>query len=679
MKGRRYLALAALLVLSVAQAGPDLALTTQLDRLTGEGWQVHGVELTFKGPALGQGRLELRAERLELPQITLSTLRLDCSALELAPDRLTCAGGRLRAQAPGSRALDAEAGFSYSAAGHLTFSLDKLALAGGRVGAQGQVDAVGWSLTLNGERLDAAALAELLQPLLTFPITGNRGRIDGQVTVAASAAEPVNVGFKLGAKGLAWSAGGGRYAAEGLDATLEGRWRGAGRFSGNLNLEAGQAYLDPVLLDLSEARPLSVRLSGRLEEQRLELDIGELRHGHFLALGGRLTLDLEQGQLADLELNLEQARLPTVYRRYLQTPLTGTVLGDLTTDGLVRGRLVLDDRGLKELDLRLAAVNVEDGQGRFGAQGLDGRLAWGRGESPRRSELSWRQGHVYRIDLGPANLALESRGGAFWLPGIQRLPVLDGTLVIERLEGQGLGSGAAEFQFDGQLHPVSMGALSAALDWPPLAGKLSGVIPGVRYRDGVLEVGGALLTRIFDGDITFTRLRLEDPLGIAPRAYAEVDIRDLDLETLTRAFDVGKISGKLEGRIDGLVLGDWQPVAFDARLYTPPGDHSRRRISQRAVQAISALGGANAAAVLSRGFLSLFDEFNYRRLGIRCRLARGVCEMNGVAPAPQGGYYLVEGQGLPRIDVIGYTRQVDWAELLARLQAAMHSEGPVIQ
>jgi hypothetical protein len=127
-----------------------------------------------------------------------------------------------------------------------------------------------------------------------------------------------------------------------------------------------------------------------------------------------------------------------------------------------------------------------------------------------------------------------------------------------------------------------------------------------------------------------------------------------------------------------LHLEGWQPIYFDAGFATPEGDLSRRRISQRAVANISALGGPGATAALSRGFLNLFESFRYRRLGIRCRLADGICEMGGVAPAGEG-YYLVEGEGLPRIDVIGYHRRVNWQELLSRLQAASRSGKPVVK
>ena len=150
---------------------------------------------------------------------------------------------------------------------------------------------------------------------------------------------------------------------------------------------------------------------------------------------------------------------------------------------------------------------------------------------------------------------------------------------------------------------------------------------------------------------------------------------------MTGAFSFGRITGRLSGRVDGLRLFNWSPVAFDARLYTPPDDRSKHRISQRAVENIGSIGGGGAGvtAALSSGFLRFFDDFNYDRLGLSCRLENDVCAMDGVAPAPNGGYYLVKGKGLPRIDVIGSSRRVDWPRLVQQLIAATKSGGPTVQ
>ncbi|MEN9461378.1 MAG: hypothetical protein RIS84_1398, partial [Pseudomonadota bacterium] len=43
------------------------------------------------------------------------------------------------------------------------------------------------------------------------------------------------------------------------------------------------------------------------------------------------------------------------------------------------------------------------------------------------------------------------------------------------------------------------------------------------------------------------------------------------------------------------------------------------------------------------------------------------------------GYYIVKGGGLPRIDVIGYNKRVNWNELLNRLKAVTKLEKPIIK
>ncbi|MGZ5223999.1 MAG: hypothetical protein ACXWCS_07485, partial [Burkholderiales bacterium] len=105
---------------------------------------------------------------------------------------------------------------------------------------------------------------------------------------------------------------------------------------------------------------------------------------------------------------------------------------------------------------------------------------------------------------------------------------------------------------------------------------------------------------------------------------------------------------------------------FDARLESSAGNYPKR-ISQRAVQNISALGGAGAAVAIQRSFLRFFDQFGYEKIGLSCRLNNAVCEMDGIERAPQG-YVIVKGGGIPAISVIGYNRYVSWRELVDRLK-----------
>ncbi|MCW5604424.1 MAG: hypothetical protein KIT18_07755, partial [Burkholderiales bacterium] len=208
--------------------------------------------------------------------------------------------------------------------------------------------------------------------------------------------------------------------------------------------------------------------------------------------------------------------------------------------------------------------------------------------------------------------------------------------------------------------------LTAALGLTTMHGTLSAQIPTVSYRRSMLQVDGALTFNVFDGTVVASGLVLEDPLGRVPRLNANIDMRNLDLDLLTRAYSFGNMTGRIDARIAGLELANWQPVRFDARIASSPGDYPRK-ISQAAVQNISALGGAGAAAAIQRSFLRFFEQFGYERLGLSCRLGNNVCEMGGVENAPRG-YVIVKGGGIPAISVIGYNRRVNWQELVDRLK-----------
>jgi hypothetical protein len=86
------------------------------------------------------------------------------------------------------------------------------------------------------------------------------------------------------------------------------------------------------------------------------------------------------------------------------------------------------------------------------------------------------------------------------------------------------------------------------------------------------------------------------------------------------------------------------------------------------VQNISSVGDAGFTASLQGRLLALFDDFGYRRIGISCRLANGVCTMAGLQPRDDG-FVIVEGAGIPRLDIVGFNRRVDWETLVERLAA----------
>jgi len=76
--------------------------------------------------------------------------------------------------------------------------------------------------------------------------------------------------------------------------------------------------------------------------------------------------------------------------------------------------------------------------------------------------------------------------------------------------------------------------------------------------------------------------------------------------------------------------------------------------------------------------MRFFDEFGYAEIGLSCTLRNGVCRMGG-AGAANGGYYIVRGRGLPRIDVIGSAERVAWPVLLRQLGSLRALDDAVIR
>ncbi len=665
-----------IVLVPVAVRGVD-SVELAIDAVAGEGWQLDSLRVVLR-PGEEHHGLELQAHALRLgEEFELRAVHVECAAMRLRGMGGDCPDGRIRFEHPWLGAQTLPARFSYAHPGRLDLQLEGLLLAGGPVDAHVRMDDGQWVLDARGEGLDLQALAALsAEAGWPWPVTASG---DGRLTFAARGrgALPDTLDLDLSVGDTAFSSEDGLRAGEAVDADLtvsvareDGGYRVelTGRWTG------GGVYVHPVFVEADV--PVRLSMQGRMDpsEGVFAADTFELNHPGVLKIAAQGTWVVDRG-LPGLEarVQLDRMDLPAAYELYGQPFLPGTALGVLDTEGILAGGLRLHDGTLQEVVLNVSRVTAQDRMGRFAVQGLDAALHWRAAGDAPLSRVSMDGGHVYGIALGASRFRPVIGRDGFHLPEPVHLPVLDGALEVRDLRVTGLGGDGARWQFDGGLTPVSMEQLTAALGWPELSGTLAGIIPEVRYEQGLLTVGGRLLVRAFDGSVTLGELRLRDPLGVAPEFSAQIQIRNIDLAQLTRTFDFGRITGRLEGDVRDLVLVRWAPVQFDAVLRTPPGDTSTRRISQRAVDNLTQVGGG-VGGVLSGGFLRFFEDFGYRQLGLSCRLVGEVCHMDGVAPAAQG-YYIVQGAGLPRIDVIGFTRQVAWRDLVARLAVIIQDSG----
>lgn len=681
----RVLRLAGLL--AILQWGPsagDAALQFSIGALDGAGWRATDVSVTLHRAGTGKLAATLRARRLELPAPigTLENVGAECLDLAVSAARFTCRSLRLAPGADTPQVLRLLAGRAEyrRESGAVSWALgpdgsDALSF-------RGSLDDAGWQVHLAATRWPLADLAWLGRFLgQSLPALG--GTADLSITARGAGELVDGAVFEIRTTGVGGANDSGTVAAEGLELELRGSaWRTgeALAFDARGTIGAGEAYLEPVYTDLG-THPLRVNLRGTMRADRLAISqLVVVQEGVLhLVVDGELQQASDGGWRVGMgRLRLAEATLPGAYTTFLQPFLAGTSLGDLETSGLLHGELELAGGEVAAVRLVLSRVNLDDRTARLAIYGLNGDLGWapaGDGDVPagaRPADLRWSGGFVYGIPFGAARLRLDAHAGRWSLPDPVSIPVLDGVLEILRLEFGDLMAGDDNIQFEARLAPVSMRALSRALDWPPLSGQLSGTLPQLSYEGGVLGLGGDLHAEIFSGTATIRNLRIERPLQPLARLQADVEIRGVELAELTQALSFGLMTGRLDGYVRGLEMIDWAPVAFDARLYTPPGSPARQRISQRAVDNIASIGGGGAG-VLSTGFLRFFEDFSYAGFALGCRLERDVCRMSGLE-ARERGYVILRGSGLPRIDVMGFARDVSWSALVEQIAAIMTAE-----
>lgn len=626
------------------------ALTLSIDRLEHPAFAVRELRIHF--PVDGQATLAVARLRIGAQQ--WRKLRLDCARGSLDGAVLRCAQGRVRvAGAAKPLRIDFALDLSDRSA-ELTVDTGDGARIHARLHADGAVDAT-------VSRFDLAVMKAWLPVLEPWSVVG---RFDG--TLSWQPERALKLSGRL--EGAGFGSADGLRAAEQLavDLGLEAWWRG-GRWDWSTRLawQAGAAYVHPFYI---EAGP-QLEARGQLKDSRLEVVEASIRLEGVEQLAASAMIDVDRGVVERAAVALASADLAVVGPRWLSPVLAPAAAERLRFAGQVSGALEFVDGRLFALDAIFAEAGFSlsgvDGGSGFSFGPLSGHLPW-RESAATRASLSVGGGRWAKLELGAFELAANIEGKRVEIERI-RVPLLDGALVVD---GLALSHDDAGWRGGGSVvvEPLSMRLLTAAVDLPPMSGVLSASMPGLRVTPGEVALDGTLVISVFDGYVQATGLKLQEPFGVAAYLNADIEARHIDLAQLTETFSFGSITGFVDADIHGLELVRWRPERFDARVVSSPGRYPQR-ISQRAVQNISALGGAGAIAALQRGLLGMFETFGYREIGFGCVLRAGVCTMSGIADGRrEGSFVIVRGGGIPALDVIGYNRRVDWRELIERLQ-----------
>ncbi|MEO1767830.1 hypothetical protein [Thiobacter aerophilum] len=636
-------------------------LELRLDRLDAPGVLLKG--LTARVSLSGRQPLQLHIREVRASSRRWENLSLRCAATHIGTDVITCDDGY----------LDALPWLTVQFRYHLREGALELVLAG-RSGERWRVKHFTRGATRlaeievsNGDLTSLAFLLPAAWPRLTA------GRLDAHIRLSRDERGRLDLAASGRMREVAFGDAAGLHAGEGIEMgfSLNGRRESAWRGAGELVWERGELFWSPFYLGQQRRRLL---FRGAYDGRWLDLSDAHLTLegiGDFLASG---RWDMGTRRIQKLRLTSDGLAIGPAYDLLVRPLLAGSVGGALSLAGRGRGGMEIDDGRVVRVDLDVENGAIFDDRGMLALEGIDAHLPW-RAHGPSQGRFAVRGGRLRALPLKSfaTDVRLDPEGAA-----VDRLdlPVLDGSLQLANLSLRG-GTAGWEAAGEASLRPVSMESLSTALGWPRMHGSLSAVIPRVSWRSGLLSVDGALLFRIFDGTAVVKDLRVEGLPGPVTRSEAEVDMRGLDLDLLTRTFSFGRIEGRVDVVVRDLLVENGRPLRFSASVASSPGDYPRR-ISQRAVDDIAALGGGSASAALQKSFLRLFEDFRYRRIGLAGRLERNVLTLSGLA-ARDGGFLIVEGGGIPALSVIGYNRQVDWNELVKRLARIRQGAAPVVK
>lgn len=464
-------------------------------------------------------------------------------------------------------------------------------------------------------------------------------------------------------KNASFSDEAGLHAAEKLNGVMAIAFKQSGDawlWQTNLDWQSGEVFWQPFYMANGGHQLFA---SGKLQDDLVSVERAHLKVKDVGELDASGQLRLTDFKLLNLKANLPSMDLSAAYPLFFKPLLEKTAFRQVDVAGKMALKLEVENGEPQSFELLLNNVDIADKNSKFAFYKVNANIPWSY-DSAKTVSFGYENGELLNLPLGKTNIQAEVNRFSLTSPNI-RLPILDGALNLSDISAARKG-GQWYWHLGAKLDPISMEDFSVQLKLPRMLGKASAEIPLVTYAAGTLTTDGSVVLNVFNGTATVTQMTMQSPLGTTPKLNADIALRNLDLGVLTSTFSFGAIEGKLDGDIKDLELQNWKPVRFDAMVQSSPGKYPKK-ISQRAVENISALGGGGAAAAVQRSFLRFFKQFNYGKMGLSCRLRNDVCEMGGIESTPHG-YIIVKGSGIPAITVMGYNESVGWSELLARIK-----------
>jgi hypothetical protein len=669
------------LLLLMATPAPAIETATlTLAHLKSQGWQLQGIKISVITPAQHTPQLQLTIQQLSLPEpfTDLKLLNVRCAKFSWQKRQIDCVQGTAQLHSKKFDSPTLQFSFAITPT-QSQFHIQHLKLLKGQIDIQGSAQQGKWQLSLNGVNCGLSLLHELLFPQLKL----SSGLVDISAKATGNWQGAQHLTTRLQAKDLSLQTADGKKAGEHLAlitnlhaAKVKQQWL----WQTENFFNSGSLYVEPFYV---ENKSTVISLSGRgyadLAQQTLEIDRLKFIHPTIATINAYATVQyapvvvVTQGKVY-----AQVSDLAAASQVYVAPFIATTALEGLALSGELEAKTSIQQSTLTDGYLIANHLDIIDQKQRFALMGGAMTFNWANQDHfSKNSILAWKELKLYSLSLGQNYFPLLLKEQKIHLPKPFIIPLLGGDIRVEKFDWQAIKDKSPQVHFAGSIHQVSLEKLTQALKVQPISGYLSGQIPSVNVAESKLSLDGGLQINVFDGSIAIHKLAISGFMTDFTQFYSDIVIDNLDLEQLTQKFSFGSMQGRLSGYITDLYLENWQPITFNAWLGTMD-DNSTHQISQKAVQNIATIGGGGAVDAVSRAILSIFDNFNYEKIGLGCYLQKGICQLTGVEAADYG-YYIIKGGGLPRIDVMGYNTRIDWKVLQERLQRIGKTDKAVIE
>ena len=662
----------------------NLTTSINIESIDGYGFELHDIELSLDSLLNKEVAYQIKIGSAVLPENagTIRDIFLQCHQGIVSKNELTCEDGELSFNDSLAKAEQTKFQFHRKKNGDLNLHLGEFSFAQGTATLTAEIRQGLWSVRLKSVDV---LLAKLRKRIPTFPRFFTTGSIKSDINFLGDYSSLTTINGNALLSDLSFSNDESTLVGEQVSTKItfvSMRENNTWKTQLDATTFKGELYFDPVFIDANaSAKDLYGNINWQIGTEKFQLTNFHYQDPNSVHIVVNTILDYEQKTILDpIDINIRYAAFPNTYNTYLQPFLLDTNAADLTTKGRIAGEVQINEFKVTKANLNLGHLSIVDNQNRFSILNLNGGIGWGENYANKNYKFKFDTADIYKLRLEESEFKFVNNQQSLVLEQPVKVPLLDGSINIETFKINHPGKQDQSIAMDISLTPVSMSKLSTTLGWPEMNGNLSGYAPKVTYKKGDIEIGGALLVRGFGGTTTILNLSAEDLFSVTPKLSADLQFNNLDLRSLTETFSFGEITGKMSGSIKDLKFVSWSPIQFDAWFGTPEDDNSKHRISQTAVDNLTQVGNG-ASNILSKSFLKFFDSFGYDKLGLGCKLKNNICKMRGVDKVSQinsQGFYIVKGSGVPRIDIVGFTDEVSWPVLTARLKRVVSTKDVIV-